>query len=195
MRKARYNSMYNNVKKFIRENIQLIDDFNWKELYRVAKATFTFPGEVSEMTEFLFDCGLDLFDGKYRLKEIPDGFLWGTSRTEFFIPEHITSIGAEAFANAKFTKITIPKNVKTIEYHAFCNCGDLNYVTINTTQLPEKETIGTFTNCEEIYQIRFSGTMDQWRAMKPTIELRIDTVVFCNDGAITYDEYGKEVRA
>ena len=24
--------MYNNVKKFIRENIQLIDDFNWKEL-------------------------------------------------------------------------------------------------------------------------------------------------------------------
>ena len=186
------------IKQFIKDNLHLIDTDDWDAFWGLVEEEgkiFKDMLDVKDLTEFLLDCGLDLFDGKYRLKEIPDGFLWGTSRTEFFIPEHITSIGAEAFANAKFTKITIPKNVKTIEYHAFCNCGDLNYVTINTTQLPEKETIGTFTNCEEIYQIRFSGTMDQWRAMKPTIELRIDTVVFCNDGAITYDEYGREVRA
>lgn len=186
--------MHSSVKKFLRENIHLIDDLNWKELYRIAKATFTLPEEVSEMTEFLFDCEFDVFDGKYRLNEIPTGFLWGTAKTEFFIPEHVTSIGWGAFANSKLTKITIPKSVKTIKNLAFSNCADLNYVTINTTQLPEKETIGPFTDCVEIYQINFSGTMDQWRAMKPAIELRMDTAVFCTDGAIAYDYDGEEIK-
>jgi hypothetical protein len=182
--------MNDNVKRLLRENIDLIDEQNWTKLYAIAKAAFSFAELMGQMTEFLMDCGCELFEGKYRLEEIPTGFLAHTSMDEFVIPEHVTKIGFCAFANSHLQSITIPKNVSEIVRLAFSNCDKLTTININTTKLPVKGTIEAFTDCTHLEDIHFVGTIEEWNSMKPAIELRCGTNVYCSDGALYYDFLG-----
>ena len=187
--------MHEFVKHFLKENIQLIDDENWAQLYNVARAAFSYADRMGQMTEFIMSCGCNVFEGKNRLEIIPTAFLASTGKEQFTIPEHITFIGFCAFAHCNFKEITIPSNVTEIKRMAFLDNSKLEHITINTTQLPAGSTEIVFKDCINIQDIKFVGTMNQWRAMKPALELRMDTYVVCSDGTITYDEDGEEVRA
>ena len=60
--------MHEFVKHFLKENIQLIDDENWTQLYNVARAAFSYADRMGQMTEFIMSCGCNLFEGKIDLK-------------------------------------------------------------------------------------------------------------------------------
>ena len=177
--------------QFLRENINLIDEYNWTKLYATARATFAWAEKVGQMTDFLLDCGCELFEGEYRLEELPTGFLAHTSRNEFIIPEHITKIGFCAFANSQIQSITIPKNVEEIIRLAFSNCEKLTEVRIETTKLPIRATVSAFTDCTHIENVYFAGTQSEWKNMYPAIELRCGTTVYCSNGVLYYDYMGE----
>ena len=55
----------------------------------------------------------------------------GNSRTEYIIPDSVTSIGEYAFSLCdSLTSVTIPSNVTTIGYNAFSGCTSLASITI-----------------------------------------------------------------
>ncbi len=68
------------------------------------------------------------------LVQYPAGKLADT----YAIPASVTVIGGGAFAGSRFTSMTIPATVKTIEISAFMDCSDLAEVTF----LGDKPTIG-----------------------------------------------------
>jgi hypothetical protein len=107
-----------------------------------------------------------------------------------FVVEILSAIGFCAFANSQIQSITIPENVTEIIRLAFSNCDKLTHININTTKLQVKGTVEAFTDCTHLEDIHFVGTMKEWNNMKPAIELRCGTNVYCSDGAIYYDFLG-----
>ncbi len=67
------------------------------------------------------------------------------------IPEGVTAIGEFAFSNSSITAVTIPKNVKSIEWNAFMNCRNLKSVSLPKSDI--KIGIGAFFGCRNLTDI------------------------------------------
>ena len=82
-------------------------------------------------------------------------YLTGNERTEYAIPDSVTSIGDRAFYKcSSLTSIIIPDSVTSIGDHAFYNCSSLTSITI-----PDSVTsIGdhAFYNCSSLTNITVS---------------------------------------
>lgn len=69
------------------------------------------------------------------------------------IPERTTLIGAYAFYNCSFTSVTVPANVKRIEFGAFENCRDLAEVNLPESLYRIEDY--AFKNCKALKSIEF----------------------------------------
>ena len=77
------------------------------------------------------------------LTEIKAGAFEGTGVTEIFIPESLTTIGDDAFAdNTGLTTLTLPGRVTRVGQNAFANCTALESVTIEPSATNAQMTIG-----------------------------------------------------
>ncbi|MBO5360501.1 MAG: leucine-rich repeat domain-containing protein [Clostridia bacterium] len=76
----------------------------------------------------------------------------GNPRTDYIIPESVTTIGKTAFAYAGFlTNVTVPYGVKNIGYEAFAYCSKLSDI-----KIPDSVTdidAYAFRNCESLKTI------------------------------------------
>lgn len=81
----------------------------------------------------------------------------GNDRTEFRVPDGVTTISSFAFfGNKNLTKITLPDSVKTIERNAFYNCRALTEI-----NLPEGlESVGeySFIGCDSLTSVVIPST-------------------------------------
>ena len=68
----------------------------------------------------------------------------------------VVSIAANAFKNAKMTKLTIGDNVKTINKNAFNNCNKMTTLTIGKNVTSIKAN--AFAKCKKLKNITFKGT-------------------------------------
>lgn len=86
-----------------------------------------------------------------------------TSLTELELPDGLRTIETNACQNAGLVTLTIPATVTTIERDAFGECRDLR-------------------------EIRYGGTMDEWRALTYSVSLGMGDdhayTVVCSDGTI-----------
>ncbi len=86
------------------------------------------------------------------------------TRTNYAVPDSVTTIGEKAFYNCKnLTDITIGKNAATIGDNAFMYCNSLTAITI-----PDSATkIGNsaFKNCVSLKDVCYCGTGDNWNAI------------------------------
>lgn len=174
------------LKEFIREHLDLIDNNEWDKFYDIVSLNenFKFLYRIGEVTTFLYDCGCNPLA---YLTNIPTGFLAGSSVEEIVIPEGIKSVGMGAFGGAQnLRKINLPKSCNQISTYAFYFCPSLEEVTINATnQIFGDEVFG---RCAKLYNINYAGTKLQWlKHPIPDSEL----VIECTDGRIVVDEKGK----
>lgn len=123
-----------------------------------------------------------------------DAFNDCSSLTSVTIPDGVTSIGDSAFSGcSSLTSITIPNSVKYIGSSAFSGCSSLTSITIphgvteickwtfdmcsslTSVTIPNSVTKfeadvllgeGEFNRCYSLTDIYFTGTFDEWRAIK-----------------------------
>lgn len=191
--------MNEQLKKFIEDNINLIEQNEWKEIYHKR-----FP---EGFTETLLDCGINPLD--QGLNFIPNNFLYNSNIEEFTIPNNITSIGKQAFAGcSNLINIKIPNSVKIIGDYAFSCCYQLASI-----EIPNKVTsighsafeychsltnivIGNgvksiqnwvFLHSDSLISIKYNGTKAEWNNIKKdnawTWNSAIQKII-CTDGEI-----------
>ena len=114
-----------NLKKFIEENKEAIDNSDWGRLSD--KLNVTSYALKAEFFKMLLEVGINPLDNMY---SIPPFFYTGIlslSMDKVYIPEHITIIEEKAFMyNVNIKEIHLPSTLKSIGNYAFYKCGALN---------------------------------------------------------------------
>lgn len=115
------------VKEFIENNIDLIEDRAWDQIYDNAK--FTLDSEsIGKFTEAMLSIGEDPLE---TLDYIPDYYLSDAEIESFNIPNHILELREGCFAYSSLKEIIIPDSVTTIGMYAFYECPQLKRVVIS----------------------------------------------------------------
>ena len=114
-----------NLKKFIEENKEAIDNSDWKFLSD--KLNVTNYALKTEFFKMLLEVGINPLDNMY---SIPPFFYTGIlslSMDKIYIPEHITIIEERAFMyNLNIKEVHLPSTLKSIGNYAFYKCESLN---------------------------------------------------------------------
>ena len=119
--------MTEGVKKFIEENIDLIESDSFDTLYKGADALV----DVPKLTEVLLQAGIDPLKN---LTYIPPHYLCETDIKEFKVPSHITRIGNAAFWSCEIlNKVTLPEGLMFIDSDAFAECHNLWQINLPST--------------------------------------------------------------
>lgn len=114
------------VKEFIEDNIDLIDDRAWDQIYDNAK--FTLDSEsTGGFTLAMLDIGENPLE---TLDYIPDYYLSDAKIESFNIPNHIHELCEGCFSFSSLKEIIIPDSVTTIGMYAFYECPQLKRVVI-----------------------------------------------------------------
>ena len=140
--------MNEQLKKFIEDNIELIENNDWEKVYDKI-----FP---TGFTDTLLECDINPLE--LGLNYIPDRFLNNSKIKNFVIPNNIRKIGEWAFHWCiNLTSITIPDSVTSIGDYAFYDCSNLTSIII-----PDSVTsIGewAFSGCSSLTSIEISNNV------------------------------------
>lgn len=117
------------VKEFIENNIDLIEDRAWDQIYDNAR--FTLDSEsTGGFTLAMLEIGEDPLE---TLDYIPDYYLSDAKIESFNIPNHILELSEGCFAYSSLKEISISDGVTTIGMYAFYECPYLKRVVIPPT--------------------------------------------------------------
>ena len=121
--------MNNEVKKFIEQHIDLIEDNKWEEIYREYNRMSFITCPIGKFTCIMLEAGINPLE---YINYIPKNYLRGSDISgKFIIPNGITDIGDYAFYDCyELTGVTIPGSVTSIGYAVFWGCLNLTSVTI-----------------------------------------------------------------
>lgn len=115
------------LKRFIEDNITLVETHQFEELY--AKLSSASYGALSapEITAVLESIGINPLE---HMKHIPPRFKDNFGLTELELPSNIEMIGADAFRNNKIEFLYIPEHVVSIHAKAFASNHPLKLVSL-----------------------------------------------------------------
>ena len=155
-----------NVKQFIEQNIDKIDNNDWDWIYnkglnqlRLKTGNPYIRGYFSKTLE---ESGINILD---YLDYVPNSYMIGASITYYAIPNNIKSIKAYAFIACSYLKsIILPKSIVYIEEDIFNGCSALE-------------------------DIIYEGTILDWNSIKFTynrrpLGLSRKITVKCSDGEL-----------
>ena len=152
------------LKNFIEENIDLIEQKNWRDLYDLASVHI--PFQIGNLTTNLMYAGINPLDD-----------------LEVVLPE--------MFSDSMIEQIELPVQISVIKRQAFKNCYKLREVTLPPALLRIDEE--AFTNCYELHTIRYPGTMKHLKISFPNWEhfsnLFYDcatSFIHCTDGDVEF---------
>lgn len=120
----------------------------------------TIPESVAEIDSFaFFYCenlsAVTLSNGLKKIGNNAFGFC--RELTSINLPTSLTSIGEYAFYGSGLTSVVIPKNVKTVEKFAFCECYNLQSATLSEGVTTIRE--GAFAYCVSLQTVTLPSTM------------------------------------
>ena len=79
------------------------------------------------------------------------------------LPETISSIGKGAFTGTALTKAELPSGLTALPDYLFSSCGKLESVAIGADVA--SIGVGAFLGCDALAEIRYAGSMSDWRAI------------------------------
>lgn len=146
----------------------------------------TIPANVTKINEELFESCKDMNailveDGNTAYSSV-DGILYdkaqtrviqcpgGWSKSAYKTPETVTVIGSGAFISDNLTEVILTEGVTTIEEDAFCECANLNSITIpkslkTVAACAFYEPFTCIEGYEDIFgihEVTYTGTKEQW---------------------------------
>lgn len=200
--------MKEEIKHFIENHIDLIEDGKFKKVYKELRNLSVMY--IGEFTKILLDADID--PAKY-MNGLPEGYLAGVKYKSYEIPENITFIGGSAFAYTQLKSVVIPKKVEHLNPHTFENCGYLekvilpddlmtigDYVFFGCRRLTDIEIPGkvvwigdrVFYGCNNLHSIKFQGTKQQWNKIGKEDSWRNVSAIEeikCSDGIIDLEKH------
>ncbi len=151
----------------------LLRDINIpKSVKFITGSTFSYGNNLTNIDidkdnqYFSFEKGVLYNKDKTKLIKCFSGI---TSQSNYIdIPTSVAIIGECSFVDCKFTTITIPNSVNTIEHYAFGSCGSLASITIPKSV----KVIGdqAFNYCNKLTDIYYFGNRNDWELID--IDLR-----------------------
>ena len=142
------------LKRFIEDNIELINSEEWLELYTLASSNI--PFQIGNLTTTLLDSDINPL-------------------------ETLDRIVPEMFCDSRIKQIYIPDNIDIIRRQAFKSCFDLT--TISLPETLNRIDATAFSYCYALENIEFRGTIDKLPAMPPDLLQDCATdVIHCTDG-------------
>lgn len=204
------------LRKFVSDNFKLIKDKKYTQIYNLLQLTDNETLDSSYdiincFTEMMFKIGENPFEG---VKEIYYGAGMGLSIEEIIIPDSVIIIGDNAFENCKLLKsVKFSKNLESIGYRAFGYCNKLQYLDIPDsvtyikedafigcsnlksiklgTNIEELET-GIFYDCENLKDLYYGGTIDDWMQLDncwpDSLDMPETCILHCTDGDYIWDD-------
>lgn len=138
------------LKGFIEDNISLIEDRDFKELYKKAYSINN-VFNVGDLTHVLYSIGIDLLED---LTYIPAAFFESCDALiEVEIPIHIERIDESAFYDCNnIYSITVPKNVVELASWSLAGCEELRKIVIlSDLKRIDRLAFGQLPKLEVIY--------------------------------------------
>ena len=139
--------MYREVKKFIEDNINLIDEGRFTDL--------NLPDDIfiqSEFWEVMRNAGINPL---VYLKNIPIAYMKGEDVKEFKCPSNIESIDSNAFSGCdNLRKVEFNEGLEVIDVEAFYGSG---LVEVNLPSSLNQIYEGAFRECEKLEKVNFKG--------------------------------------
>ena len=196
------------AKDFIKDNIDLIDNNDWKKV--LSSLVFMNSNVRNEIVDVFLKSGVNFLEGVERIPtrafsscrcieklELPDTIQDVGSRAFFNcdnlrsikLPNNIETIHSGTFRMCKsLQNIIIPEGIKVIGIAAFADCDKLTSITIPNTVTSIMNI--AFYGCINLMNVYFHGTVEEWKSIEIS-----DTnapsplnksVVHCDDGIFDY---------
>lgn len=146
------------LKQFIEENIDLISDNKFNDVYnKITSYRFT-----RLFTEAMLEAHINPLD---YMKEVPSHYLYKSNIQMIDIPTGVKEINKYAFANCREIKeVTIPEGVIKIGEGAFMKCYSLEALHLPSTL--KYVDVGAIQGCANLTEVTFAGTVKQWIKVK-----------------------------
>lgn len=143
------------IEDFLRQNIELVDTYNFDKLYKLYQSRFR--EEVTyKLTQILFECDIDPLP---YMTSIPDFFYANGSgnKTSITIPGNIKTIGMDAFRDSDIESVKINDGVTFIDSNAFSRCPNLLEIDIPDS-VTEMRTYA-FSECSSLTKAKLSSNL------------------------------------
>lgn len=146
------------LKRFIEENIDLISDNEFNDVYNKIKSyKFT-----RLFTEAMLEAAINPLN---YMEAVPSRYLYESKLKHIHIPVGIIVINKYSFAAChRLKEVTIPEGVIKIGEGAFMGCDALEKLHLPSTL--KYIDVGVFQGCTNLKEITFAGTTKQWIAVK-----------------------------
>lgn len=140
-----------------------------------------------ESKKLCIGCKASVIPTDGSVTSIGQSAFYGCDFETFTVPSVVTKIEEWAFAYCNTLKtIVVEEGVKEIESMAFCECPALTSVEIPAS-VTEIEAM--FYRCEALTQIKYGGTMDDWKNKVGRKNLGVKGYsVVCTNGTIPAEE-------
>lgn len=145
--------MDDKVKKFIEENINLIEHERWDIIYdpQDSRSVYTYFFDdkcerIPEFTAILLDAGIDPLES---LDYVPSWYQYQPAIKYVNIPNHIKRVDYYAYGNCEeLYRVTLPNSIKHIGERAFYGCTKLEgiYLPDSVTNIEEE----AFAYCKKL---------------------------------------------
>ena len=146
--------MITDLKQFVEENIDLINDNDFSAVYNKIKS-YKFK---RLFTEAMLEAGINPLN---YMEAVPPCYLYESTIQHIDIPVGIVVINTHSFASCRHIKeVTIPEGVIKIGEGAFYKCNSLEVLHLPST-LKYIDT-AAFGMCRSLKEVTFAGTTKQW---------------------------------
>lgn len=153
--------MRTSVKKFIEENIELLDREDFQEFEARAGMCVGDSFDKGELHEILLKAGINPL---HYIPYVPYAFLRETKlEGSFIVPGNCIDIGSRAFYSCSLSEIIIEAGVETISTLAFARSDKLEKVYIPSTLHTLNN--GLFIGCNNLKEIVYNGTYEDFQKL------------------------------
>lgn len=176
--------MDNKVKKYIKENLDLIDDLNITTFYEKAMYGNQLKGiQIGDITSALYLSGID--PTKYLNTLFTYMFCGVTGLNEVIIPSNIDIIEMYAFKHSDVKTINISEGCTRIETEAFAYAKNVERIIIPTSVIDIGEMV--FDATPSNLTVNYLGTGQQFKSINTGASWLLGsnvTEVYCADKVI-----------
>ena len=146
------------LKEFIEENIDLISDNEFNDVYNKIKSyKFT-----RLFTEAMLEAEINPLN---YIEAVPSCYLYNSKLKYIDIPVGIIVINKYSFAGCyRLKEVTVPEGVIEISEGAFMGCDALKKLHLPSTL--KYIDVGAFSGCRNLKEVTFAGTTKQWLNVK-----------------------------